>query len=147
MNMPIRDDWAELIPHRGTMRLLEAIQAWDPERLHARSASHRRPDHPLRRDGGLHAVHLIEYAAQATAVHGALSAADQGRAPPAGGRLVSLRDVDIGCDRVDDIEGCLDIHVEKMTGGLEGAHYLFRVLAADTVLVSGRMAVMYGPRN
>ena len=54
-----------LIPHGGSMCLLEAVDSWDETRVTCRSATHRRPDHPLRRDGHLSAVHLLEYAAQA----------------------------------------------------------------------------------
>src|SRR5574337_1263109 len=63
-------DWASLIPHAGTMCLLDEVMDWNATRLHACSASHSRPDNPLRADGMLHAVNLCEYAAQAMAVHG-----------------------------------------------------------------------------
>ena len=73
-------EWAHLIPHAGAMCLLDEVVEWDATRLHARSATHRQLDNPLRADGMLHAVNLCEYAAQAMAVHGALREHEQGGA-------------------------------------------------------------------
>lgn len=145
MNHAAREDWVDLIPHRDRMSLLDEVVAWDEVAIHARSQTHRRNDHPLRSSEGLHAVHLIEYAAQATAVHGALLARSRGEPALAAGRLVSLREVEVAMEWVDQVNGCLDIHAEQVAGSREGAHYQFRVLAAGTSLVAGRMAVMYGP--
>ena len=92
--MPERSDhdaaapaWRTLIPHQGAMCLLDDVVAWDDQRIHARSDSHRRDDNPLRSDGRLRAVHLCEYGAQAMAVHGGLVArAAGGVASPEIGR-------------------------------------------------------------
>jgi predicted hotdog family 3-hydroxylacyl-ACP dehydratase len=52
--------WQALIPHQGTMCLLDEVVAWDADAIHARSRSHSRADNPLRSDGRLRAVHLPE---------------------------------------------------------------------------------------
>lgn len=77
-----KSQWAALIPHQGSMCLLDSVAHWDDVRIHARSGSHARDDNPLRRDGRLRALHLCEYGAQAMAVHGGLLA--QAAAPRRG---------------------------------------------------------------
>ena len=142
MNAPVdKADWASLIPHQGHMCLLDAVIGWDEERIHARSGSHRRIDNPLRSDGRLRAVHLCEYGAQAMAVHGALLArAAGGAAMP--GYLVSLRGVDLARARIDDLDGELDVHAERLLGGDGSWQYAFRIEHAGAVIASGRAAVM-----
>src|SRR5574337_1598768 len=88
-----KNDWAALIPHAGTMCLLDAVCSWDERRIHAISTSHARADNPLRGEYGLHAVHLAEYGAQAMALHGGLLARARGLDGVRPDRLVSLREV------------------------------------------------------
>ncbi|HEY1588744.1 MAG TPA: phosphotransferase, partial [Rhodanobacter sp.] len=133
-----KTDWASLIPHAGTMCLLDAVQAWDERTIHAVSASHARMDNPLRSADGLHAVHLAEYGAQAMAVHGALLARARGLNPARPGRLVSLRDVQLFEEYVDRLDGTLDVHAECLYADDSGAQYTFRVEYRGRVLASGR---------
>ena len=139
-------DWRHLIPHAGSMCLLDEVVDWDAMRLHARSGSHPRVDNPLRADGMLHAVNLCEYAAQAMAVHGALRERDAGgTARP--GFLVALREVDLRVERIDDLEGKLQIHVECLIAMADSLQYAFRVEHGGNVLASGRAAVMLQGRE
>ena len=136
-----KSDWGLLIPHTGTMCLLDEVVEWDAMRLHARSASHQRPDNPLRADDMLHAVNLCEYAAQAMAVHGALREREQGGAARPG-LLVALRDVSLHVERLDDLEGRLQVHVECLIAMADSLQYAFRVEHRGSVLATGRAAVM-----
>ena len=138
-----KTDWAHLIPHAGTMCLLDAVQVWDSRTIHALSASHARIDNPLRGPGGLHAVHLAEYGAQAMAVHGALLARANGVDVARPGRLVSLRDVQLFEEYVDRLDGTLDVHAECLYADDGGAHYAFRVEHRGRLLASGRAAVIH----
>jgi predicted hotdog family 3-hydroxylacyl-ACP dehydratase len=139
-------DWRHLIPHAGSMCLLDEVVDWDAMRLHARSGSHRRVDNPLRADGMLHAVNLCEYAAQAMAVHGALRERDAGgTARP--GFLVALREVELKAERIDDLPGTLQIHVECLIAMADSLQYAFRVEHGGNVLASGRAAVMLQGRE
>jgi len=141
-----KKEWAHLIPHAGTMCLLDEVVAWDETRLHARSASHLRADNPLRGDGVLHAVNLCEYAAQAMAVHGALRERDAGgTARP--GFLVALREVELKAERIDDLPGKLQVHVEYLIVMADSLQYAFRVEHGGNVLASGRAAVMLQGRE
>ena len=132
---------AELVPHAGSMCLLERVVRWDDAQLVAATGTHRRVDHPLRRAGVLDPVVLCEYGAQAMAVHGGLLARRDGRrAPP--GFLVSLRDVWLaGTDLRDCIED-LEVSATRLFGDGTGWQYAFSVAHAGTPLASGRVAVV-----
>lgn len=134
-----------LVPHQGTMCLLDAVQAFDGERVHATTACHRRADMPLRgADGAIAAVHLCEIGAQAMAVHGGLLAcAHGGIARP--GLLVSLRGVALHAARIDDLPGELDVHAERLLDAGDSWQYQFRIEHAGAVLAEGRAAVMLRP--
>jgi predicted hotdog family 3-hydroxylacyl-ACP dehydratase len=143
MRMLPKTDWAHLIPHAGTMCLLDAVQAWDERTLHATSAGHARADNPLRGADGLHAVHLAEYGAQAMAIHGALLARSRGIGTARPGMLVSLRDVCLSEEYVDRLDGRLDVHAECLYASDGGAQYAFRVEHGGRLLASGRAAVIH----
>jgi predicted hotdog family 3-hydroxylacyl-ACP dehydratase len=138
-----KTDWAPLIPHAGTMCLLDAVQAWDASTIHAISAGHARVDNPLRGSQGLHAVHLAEYGAQAMAVHGALLARSRGIVEVRPGRLVSLRDVRLFEEYIDRLHGHLDVHAECLYADDGGAQYAFRIEHGGRLLASGRAAVIH----
>src|SRR5579859_2612108 len=98
--MRLDHDWiAAHVPHQGRMCLLDAILSWNPTLIECSAGSHRAPDHPLRAHGRLGSASLIEYAAQAMAVHGALlesPASDAARrAAPSVGMLTSVRSVEL----------------------------------------------------
>lgn len=138
-----KTDWARLIPHAGTMCLLDAVLAWDTNTIHATSAGHARGDNPLRGTDGLHAVHLAEYGAQAMAVHGALLARERGIETVRPGLLVSLRDVQLADEYVDRLDGVLDVYAECLYADDAGAQYAFRVEHRGRLLASGRAAVIH----
>jgi predicted hotdog family 3-hydroxylacyl-ACP dehydratase len=138
-----KSSWAHLIPHAGSMCLLDAVVAWDERTIHAVSASHRDPAHPLRRDGHLHAVHLAEYGAQATAVHGALRARSAGDVAPRPGLLVSLRDMQLAYETVDDLDGELHVHAECLHADAGGAQYTFRIEHRGATIASGRAVIAH----
>jgi predicted hotdog family 3-hydroxylacyl-ACP dehydratase len=138
--------WQTLIPHRGSMCLLEDVVSWNESAIHACAVSHTRADNPLRSDGRLRSVHLCEYGAQAMAIHGGLCArAAGGSASP--GFLVSLRAVELAVARIDDLPGVLDVHAEKLLGDENGWQYEFRIEHAGSVLARGRAAVLAAARS
>ena len=140
----LKSDWSSLIPHHGSMCLLDEVVGWTDSTIHARSQSHRDPANPLRSDGRLRALHLCEYGAQAMAVHGGLLArADGGVAAP--GFLVSLRAVELHVARVDDLAGAIDVHAERLLSGEGSWQYAFRIEHEGVLLAMGRAAVMARP--
>lgn len=138
-----KSDWAGLIPHAGSMCLLDAVAHWDAAGIDAISSSHARADNPLRGALGLHAVCLAEYGAQAMAVHGALLARAHGDCRVRAGMLVSVRDLALEVEYVDALPGHLDVHASCLHAAPEGAQYEFRVAHAGRLLASGRATVMY----
>jgi predicted hotdog family 3-hydroxylacyl-ACP dehydratase len=135
---------AALIPHAGTMCLLERIVQWDDSSVTLATTTHRNPDNPLATAPGLRAIHLCEYGAQAMAVHGGLAAAARGeRALP--GLLVSLRDVTLACDFVQDFEGELLVEARRLHESNTAWQYEFRVTHAGRLLARGRSTVSVAP--
>jgi predicted hotdog family 3-hydroxylacyl-ACP dehydratase len=131
---------ADLVPQAGGMCLLDGIRDWDGERVSCVSASHRRADHPLRRAGNLRAIHLLEYAAQASAVHGALAGRGEG-GRAAAKYLAAARDFELHVTRLDDVRADLRIDVERLLSMGDGVIYGFRVSAGDRLLAEGRLSV------
>ncbi|QWT19287.1 hypothetical protein KPL74_16250 [Bacillus sp. NP157] len=138
-----RADFIDLVPHAGDMCLLDSVASFDDQTIHATSNGHRAADHPLRGAHGLHAVHLAEYGAQATAVHGALRAKANGATEPRPGMLVSLRGLKLAVDRIDDLDGPLDVFAECLLADDSGAQYTFRIEHAGREIASGRAAVIH----
>jgi predicted hotdog family 3-hydroxylacyl-ACP dehydratase len=136
-----REQIARLIPHGGAMCLLDEVVSWDARRIHCRSRSHLDPANPLRRDGRLAALHLIEYGAQTMAIHGGLDAQSRGE-NAAPGLLVSAREVQLHLEYLDDLPDALELHAEQQLANANGWLYAFRALCGERLLASGRLAVM-----
>ena len=137
-------DFRALIPHQGTMCLLERVVSWDDRRIVLGTLTHQSSQNPLLREGQLSAVHLCEYGAQAMAVHGALLAHAQGTtAPP--GMLVSVRDVKLD---VDDVRQCHDeliVDAECLHAAVGSMQYRFVITHQSREIASGRAAVITRP--
>ncbi|MCK5362318.1 MAG: hypothetical protein KAR22_05100 [Gammaproteobacteria bacterium] len=132
---------AALVPHTGSMCLLDEVVSWNEARVVCRSASHRRPDNPLRRDGFLPAIHLLEYAAQATAVHGGL-VASAGASPAPAKYLAAAREFDLHVTSLDDIQTDLHIDAERLLAMGDSVLYRFHVSADGRVLATGRLTIV-----
>ncbi len=136
-----RDDIAPLIPHQGTMCLLDRVIEWDKDSILLGTVTHRSPTNPLRLDGRLRSIHLCEYGAQAMAVHGGLSAQADGRtAHP--GFLVSLRNVLLHTDFIETLDGELRVSARRLMGTGNSWQYSFEVEHEGRALASGRAAVI-----
>jgi predicted hotdog family 3-hydroxylacyl-ACP dehydratase len=132
---------AELVPHAGTMCLIDRVLHWDAARIRCAAESHRAADNPLARDGSLAGICGIEYAAQAMAIHGRLAGATAER--PRAGFLASLRDVECVADRLDLVASELLVEAEQLFGDGESVIYGFALRDADDrLLLSGRAAVV-----
>jgi predicted hotdog family 3-hydroxylacyl-ACP dehydratase len=143
--MAVDECIAALIPHAGAMCLLERIEHWDDTSVTVATTTHRDPANPLASRLGLRAIHLCEYGAQAMAVHGGLTAKARGeRAQP--GLLVSLRDVSLGCDFVQDLEGELLVEARRLHASGTAWQYEFRVTHAGKLLAQGRAMVSVASR-
>jgi predicted hotdog family 3-hydroxylacyl-ACP dehydratase len=139
-----RDQILTMIPHAGAMCLLDEVLRWDALSVRCLSRRYRDADNPLRRGNGtLGAACGIEIAAQAMAVHGGLTAA--AAAAPAGGYLVSLRDVRLTTARLDATDGDLLVDAERLLGDAKTALYRFSLAVQGTEMLSGRATVILDP--
>ena len=154
-------DWiAARIPHQGAMCLLDGVVSADASRVLCRTRSHQVKPHVLALHGGrLGAACAVEYASQAMALHGTLADAQlfDAKTPATGGRLVSVRQVQLHRPWLDDAPEAggaaeLGVLAEQLAGDARQASYRFAVgpLAADDrelaeVWVSGRASVLLVP--
>ena len=129
-----------MIPHAGRMCLLDEVSAWDASTIRCLARSHRDPGNPLRAGAELPALCGIEYAAQAMAVHGRLSAAVAEK--PRAGYLASVSDVLCSVRRLDDLDGELVIAAEKLAGDDARALYCFKILSKNAEIVTGKATVV-----
>ncbi len=131
---------AACLPHAGRMCLLEEVICWDESGIRCRAVSHRDADNPLREAGGLAALAVIEYAAQAAAVHGALL---HGRAVARGGVLASLKNVATARPWLHDLDEDLVIEATLLHRDPAGGIFDFNACAGATPVLSGQFTLMY----
>lgn len=130
-----------LIPHSGSMCLLDSVQEWSADAIRCSTASHRDPANPLRGPAGLAALHLIEYGAQAMAIHGALLAQDG----PQPGMIGALRDINLHVSRIDELAAPLIVSAQRRFARSDGLIYDFIVRLGDAgrrTLCEGRVSVV-----
>ncbi|AUB80027.1 hydroxymyristoyl-ACP dehydratase [Candidatus Thiodictyon syntrophicum] len=137
------NDLCALLPHAAPMCLLDTLVSWDPESLVCTAVSHGDPHHPLRRNGRLAAVHAIEYACQATALHAALAAR---AAPDTAQRslLAAVKEITLSQDYLDQIEAPLRISVWRELALGPSAIYRFLVEGGGLPVAGGRLTVVGG---
>ena len=130
-----------LIPHSGSMCLLDSVTQWDDRSIVCVTNTHRDPANPLRRAGRLSALHAFEYGAQAAAVHGGLRARSAGAtAPP--GYLAALRNARLHAARLDDIDGSLEIFASRLFGDSANTVYECRISAGNVLIAEGRITII-----
>ena len=145
MNMLDHKGIAALIPHSGPMCLLSGLQSWDLQRIVCNAHNHRDAQHPLRTHSGLLASAVIEYAAQAMALHGALIGQATGQEVRPG-YLASVRGTQLHVLTLHDLPAAqpdeLRIEATRQAGDERQLLYAFTVQHAGRVLAEGRAAVV-----
>jgi predicted hotdog family 3-hydroxylacyl-ACP dehydratase len=136
-----RQQIMRMIPHSGSMCLLDDVLEWNEISLRCRSRRYRDLDNPMRRENGvLGVISGVEIAGQAVAVHARLRAKSLGE--PQQGYLVSLREVQSRAGRLDAIAGDLLIDAKILAGDARSATYQFALSVAGTALLNGRLTVL-----
>ena len=130
-----------LIPHAGSMCLLNKVLSFDAQGIVCIARSHLIQTNPLRENNMLHAVCGIEYAAQAMALHGALTSANPSQTPRAG-RLAGVRSVQFAVSRLDDIPEDLEIAATQLMGDENSMVYEFTIKTLNRVLLYGKATVV-----
>ena len=134
---------ARLLPHQGSLCLLDGVLSHDDERIVCVSERHRDPAHPLATAAGLSSVVAIELAAQAMALHGALVGGRD--APPLHGRLARVRDCVLECERMDTLAGPVVVEAVRLAAGGGALSYRFAVRAGRDAVASGSILVALAP--
>ena len=132
------NDFSDLLPHKGSMLLLDCVVRYDAFSIHCPATSHRRLDNPLRLDGKLSALTGIEYGAQAAGLHHALL--EQSPQQPLG-TLAVARDVVILAERLDDLTQPLAINARRLAAEAGGCIYAFDVAHEGAALLRGRLTL------
>ncbi|MET0183623.1 MAG: hypothetical protein ABW199_12135 [Caulobacterales bacterium] len=125
-----------LIPHSGAMSLLERVVASDEQSIRCEAVSHADPANPLRHNGVLPASAGVEYAAQAVALHAAITKTRAGGAPQRG-YLAVLSNAAWSAPRLDDAGLVLTVEAAQITVLASGSQYSFRLSAAGRELLTG----------
>lgn len=134
-----REAIAARLPHGVDMCLLEAVDEATADTIRCRGRAPDASPHPLAADGRLAAVHALEYAAQAAALHGSLERAVDD-APP-GGLIAAVRD--LGWDAPQLRGGPLCVECERLAADSRHCSYLFTVTDAAGTTVRGRLLVAF----
>jgi len=136
---------APLIPHAGSMCLWEALLEADDTQVRVSTASHRDPHNPLRRDGRLAALHLLEYGAQAMAVHGGWLGRRGGQGAAQPGVLAAVRDLQLKVEWLDTLPGDLVCTAQRLVANAGGWMYGFTLQCDGREIASGRASVIHLP--
>ena len=133
-----------LIPHSGDMCLLDKVVYWDQTQIECLAISHRDPHNPLVCQGHLNAIHLIEYGAQAIAVHGGLLAESQNKSFRPG-YLAGIHDANFNIDTVDRRIPQLIIHASTQMQSDSGVIYQIQIHRGDNkkMLIKARATVIH----
>jgi len=132
-----KQDIETIIPHSGKMCLIEQVDWWDIDNIACRTNSHRDTQNPLRLNGELSAIHLLEYGAQAIAIHGGLLS--KAKIP---GFLAAIRNTKLHIARIDTLNSEIIINAKAEIKTEKGAVYEFVILADDKLLVEARATVI-----
>ena len=136
-----RDEICTLMPHDEGMCLLDRVVSWDDDTITCESSSHTSVANPLRSNGELSSISLIEYGAQSVAVHGGLLARKNGNRA-GDGYLAALRDVKmVRCD-VGNSSGRLVITAERIMSQHGNMIYSFDISLDKVRVMSGRATIV-----
>jgi predicted hotdog family 3-hydroxylacyl-ACP dehydratase len=134
-----KEELGRLLPHGGSMRLLDAVDAWDEKTIRCTAVTHRDRANPLRHHDILHAIAGLEYAAQAMGAHVALINPDR----PDGqlGYLGGIRDLVLDVERLDDITPPLTVDATRMLDGKNSYMYHFVLTVEGRSIMAGRASI------
>ena len=139
MSSPAFPPVADLIPHSGPMRLLDAVLDHSPERTLCR-VDPRRSARLSDRDGSVPIWVGLEYMAQCVAVHGGLAARARGEALRPG-LLLGSRRVRFGAQNLPSRELTVEARHHRGDSGLVAFDCEVRDPSDGRPLVEGRVNV------
>lgn len=122
------------MPHRGPMLLIERVLEADETTIRCQARDHREPAYPLRIDGKLPMLALVELGAQAAAAHASLFGVGGAHA----GVLLSLEGVSAAISDADAVAGPLIATAERLHADPDGARYAFCLWHKSEPVLEGR---------
>lgn len=139
-----KDELSTLIPHAGSMCLLDGVVAWDDLSITCVARTHLDVNNPLRTSDRLLAINAIEYGAQAAAVHGGLIARANGRRMTPG-FLAGISEAKFAVDYLDDIPVSLTAMAHLLRADGAGVIYQVRIEAEGKLVAEARVSVLNRP--
>ena len=134
-----QNEFRHLVPHTDKMLLIDTVRNWTQETIETSTRSHQALDNPLRLNGKLSSVHLIEYGAQTMALHCGLLT---GKAQP--GVLGAVKNAHFYIDDLDEIDCELVIKATAEIQLTNGAVYQFTVYDdCNKLLLKARATVIH----
>ncbi len=128
---------AALLPHGAGMSMLDEVLSWDETSLHCRTESHLRTGNPMLADGATRSILLVEFAAQAAAVHAGLLQSKLGEARPA--YVGAMKNIEMPQHAVPHGGEPLDITIAAEFVSPDGAIYHFAIKCGVAPVISGRL--------
>lgn len=129
-----------LIPHSGSMCLLDSVLQWDDDSITCSTASHRREDNPFYTNEELDSVALVEYGAQAAAVHAGLI--QQGMGEGGTAYIGAVKNLQIHEATVDTAIDSLKIEARCILNNIDGAIYQIDCGATDRTIITARVVLV-----
>jgi predicted hotdog family 3-hydroxylacyl-ACP dehydratase len=130
----------QLIPHGQQMCLLDKVLNWDGQHIVCETKSHLSPDNPMLEEGRMEAVALVEYGAQAAAVHAALVQNGVGEHKLA--YLGAIKQLELRVNCLDKLVGPLFVEANCELNNENGAIYSIAVKSLDQLLIEGRIILI-----
>ena len=131
------EEIAARIPHGSSMSLLDQVTDWNPSQIRCTSRSHLQATNPLREKGELYCVALLEYAAQAAAIHANLLQTGMGECTPA--FLGATKSLLLSTRLIPPIDADLIIEAHVELHNTRGAIYHFSASLKDIELAAGKL--------
>jgi predicted hotdog family 3-hydroxylacyl-ACP dehydratase len=133
-----KKELCDLIPHSDFMCLIDSVESWDDKKIIVFSNTHQDKKNPMRNHNILSTTALIEYGAQAMAIHGALLQTDKMEK----GYLAALRNIYLQLEDISQIKDKLCIQAEQQLKSEGNMIYQFSITANQRLLASGRATVV-----
>jgi len=145
--MPIltKPDIEAMIPHSGCMCLLEQVLSFSNAGIVCRTESHLNADNPLKTNGKLSKMHLIEYGAQAIAVHGGLLEQQSGNNEPKLGYIATVKNVKWGV--FNPLTEFLEIKANAIMGDETSKLYEFTITDAQLKYACSARVMVIHPNS
>lgn len=137
-------DIEALIPHSGGMCLLEQVLSYTDEDIICRTQTHLAVNNPLKIDGKLSKMHLIEYGAQAIAVHGGLMDLSLTTGAPKLGYIAMVKAVKWGC--FDPLSEFLEVTATAIMADEMSKLYAFSITDAQLRQVCSARVMVIHPK-